>query len=88
MNRQQLRDVILEELTSIAPDIDIESIDDSVHLREEYDLDSMDAFNLLAAIHKRLGIDIPEVEYAHMHCLDELLNYLEAKNTAQERTTD
>lgn len=76
MNRQRLRDIVLEELSAIAPDIDTATLDDRVRLRDEYDLDSMDALNLLTALHRRLQIDIPETDYARMHSLEALLDYL------------
>jgi acyl carrier protein len=79
VNREQLRSIVLEELSAIAPDIDVEHIDDRVRLRDEYDLDSMDALNLLAALHQRLGVNIPESEYARMHSLQALLDYLEPR---------
>lgn len=79
MKRDQLRDTLIEELTAIAPDIDPSTVEDHVPLRDEYDLDSMDALNLLAAVHKRLGISIPEKDYARMHTLGELLDYIEQK---------
>lgn len=77
MNRNELRATIVEELAKIAPDIDTPSIDDRVRLRREYDLDSMDSLNLLMALHKRLGIEIPESDYARMQSINDLLDYLE-----------
>lgn len=76
MNRQQLRTTLLEELANIAPDIDTDDVDDNARLRDEYDLDSMDAMNLLTAIHERLGINISERDYARMHTLGDLLDYI------------
>lgn len=80
MNRDELRKVVLEALSGIAPDIDIGNFDDNAHLQDEYDLDSMDALNLAEAVHERLGVNIPDQDYARMHCVAELLDYLE-KNT-------
>lgn len=79
MNRDALRQAILEELSDIAPDIDTAGVKDTEVLREEYDLDSMDAMNLLIAIHKRLQVDIPERDYSRMRTLGELLDYIEQK---------
>lgn len=76
MNRQELRATLLEELANIAPDIDIDAVDDDARLRDEYDLDSMDAMNLLTAIHERLGISISERDYARMHTLGDLLDHI------------
>lgn len=79
MNREHLRALILDELSGIAPDVDLDGLDDRAHLRDEYDLDSMDVLNLLTALHKRLGVSIPETDYARMHTLQELLDYLEPR---------
>lgn len=79
MNREQLRSIVLEELSSVAPDIDIATIDENARLRDAYDLDSMDALTLLTALHQRVGINIPEAEYARMHSINDLLNYLEPR---------
>nr|WP_267956338.1 acyl carrier protein [Halomonas sp. MCCC 1A17488] len=74
-----MRTIVLEELSAIAPDIDIDHFDDRARLRDEYDLDSMDALNLLTAVHQRLGVNIPESDYARMQNLQALLDYLETR---------
>ncbi|XKE46181.1 acyl carrier protein [Halomonas organivorans] len=79
MNRERLRDIVLEELSAIAPDIDIATLDERARLRDEYDLDSMDALNLLTALHRRLKVDIPETDYARMQSIRDLLDYLEPR---------
>lgn len=79
MNRDELRKAVLEELTGIAPDIDATSFDDNANLQDEYDLDSMDTLTLAERVHKRLGVNIPEQDYARMHCIAELLDYLEKR---------
>jgi len=79
VNRDQLRDIVLDELSAIAPDIDTATLDDRARLRDEYDLDSMDALNLLTALHQRLGVTIPEIDYAGLHSLQALLDYLEPR---------
>jgi acyl carrier protein len=68
-------DVVLrEELGNIAPEIDA-----GADLREALDIDSMDFLNFITAIHHRLGIDIPEVDYPKLVTLDGAVQYLEAK---------
>ena len=57
------RAVFLQELTRVAPDIDAGSVGDGDHIQDDLGLDSMDVLNLVAALHARLGIDIPEVDY-------------------------
>lgn len=79
MNRDQLRKTVLEELSNIAPDVDMEGLDDTANLQDTYDLDSMDVLNLAEALHKRMGVNIPDQDYARMHCIAELLDYLEKR---------
>lgn len=79
MNRDELRKAVLEELSDVAPDIDMATFDDRTSLQDEYDLDSMDLLNLAAAVHKRLGVNIPDQDYARMRCVADLLDYLQER---------
>ena len=79
LNQEQIRSVVLEELGRIAPEIDIAEIDPTGDLRDEMDIDSMDHLNLMIALHKRLGIEIPEIDYPKLLTLDAAVAYLKAK---------
>jgi acyl carrier protein len=72
-----IRSQVLSVLTTIAPEVDAEDIDDDVLLRDQVDLDSMDWLNFLIGIHKRLQVDIPESEYASLRTLADVLTYVE-----------
>ncbi|WP_349369280.1 acyl carrier protein [Salinarimonas sp.] len=56
------RAVFEEELMRIAPDADLADVGPNEDLREAVDIDSMDLLNLVAALHERLRIDIPETD--------------------------
>jgi acyl carrier protein len=73
-----IRKVVLEELNNIAPEIDPASIDPGADLREALDIDSLDFLNFVTAIHHRLGVDIPEVDYRELLTLDKAVAYLTA----------
>jgi acyl carrier protein len=62
--------VLREELGNIAPEVDLKMIDPRADLREALDIDSMDFLNFVTAIHHRLGVDIPEIEYPKLVTLD------------------
>lgn len=79
MDRADIRKVIQEELNNIAPEIDIAGVDPAADLREALDIDSMDFLNFVTAIHHRLGLDIPELDYPKLVTLDGAVAYLEAK---------
>jgi acyl carrier protein len=71
--------VLREELGNIAPEIDLKTVDAGADLREALDIDSMDFLNFVTAIHHRLGVDIPEIDYPKLVTLDGAVHYLVAK---------
>jgi len=79
MNRSDIRKVIQEELSNIAPEIDLASVDPAADLREALDIDSMDFLNFVTAVHHRLGLDIPELDYPKLVTLDGAIAYIAAK---------
>lgn len=62
MRRDELRAVIVEEIGNIAPEADLSSVSADADLREAFDMDSMDIFNLVVALSKRLSLDIPDAD--------------------------
>lgn len=62
MNFTEARAIVIEEIEGIAPDVAPVAIGDDEDLREALDLDSMDIFNLIAGLHQRLDIDIPDAD--------------------------
>jgi acyl carrier protein len=79
MTDTDIRAVVQEELGGIAPEIDMQKVDPSADLREALDIDSMDFLNFVTAIHHRLGVDIPELDYPKLVTLNGAVSYLEAK---------
>lgn len=76
MTEQNLRAVFLAELSRVAPDIDPETVGDDDHIQEDLELDSMDVLNLVAALHERLGVDIPEADYPEIATPAKAVAYL------------
>ncbi|MFW5880924.1 MAG: acyl carrier protein [Roseicyclus sp.] len=70
------RAVFLEELCRVAPDIDPDGVGEDDHIQDDLDLDSMDVLNLVAALHDRLGVDIPEKDYPEISTLARAAHYL------------
>ncbi|MCP1337533.1 acyl carrier protein [Futiania mangrovi] len=79
MTRDEIRTAVVEEVSAIAPDADLAALDPSADMREAIDLDSMDVLNLLIALHKRLGIDIPEEDAGQLVTLGGAVDYLAAR---------
>jgi acyl carrier protein len=81
MTEADIRAAFLEELTRVAPDIDAASVADDDHIQDDLELDSMDVLNLVTALHDRLGVDIPEADYAQIATPELAVAYL-AKRVA------
>jgi acyl carrier protein len=79
MNEADIRTVLQQELGNIAPEADLQKLNAAVDLREALDIDSMDFLNFVIAVHHRLGVDIPELDYPKLVTLDGAVSYLKAK---------
>ena len=79
MSDRDIRTVVEEELGNIAPEVDLKQVDSSADLREALDIDSMDFLNFITAIHHRLGINIPEIDYPKLSTLEGAVGYLKSK---------
>lgn len=66
MTAEQIRAAFLEELVKVAPDIKPDTVSNDDHIQDDLELDSMDVLNLVAALHERFGIDIPENDYSQV----------------------
>ena len=55
MTPEDIRTAFLEDLISVAPDIDASRVRDTDHLMYDLEIDSMDFLNLVSALHKRFG---------------------------------
>jgi acyl carrier protein len=77
MNADATRTTILRILGDITPDSDLARIRGDVPLRDELEIDSMDFLNLLVAVAKEVGVEIPERDYAKVATLDGLVAYVE-----------
>jgi acyl carrier protein len=76
MTRDEIKAIALDELTRVAPDLADENIPEHADLHDDYDLDSMDFLNWITALHKRLGVDIPELDYPKLASLGAAADYL------------
>jgi len=72
-------EAVYDVLRRIAPELSPGELDRGRPLRDQVDLDSMDWLNLLTALHERLGVDIPEADYAKLVTFDDVVAYLEAR---------
>jgi acyl carrier protein len=79
MTPDQLRAIALAELSAIAPEADLKTLDEGADLRDALDLDSMDILRFATALHARLGIEIPESDYPSIVSMRGCVSYLGAR---------
>ena len=79
MSPEQLRNIVLQALSDVAPELEPENLDPKVELRNQLDLDSMDFLNFVLGLHKALNVDIPEADYRKLATLDACVAYLAAR---------
>ncbi|PKO38955.1 MAG: phosphopantetheine-binding protein [Betaproteobacteria bacterium HGW-Betaproteobacteria-6] len=77
--QEQIRTAVLAIVKRLAPEVDPARIIADKPLRSQIDLDSMDWLNVLATIHEKLGVEIPESDYGKVQTLDSIVAYLAGK---------
>jgi acyl carrier protein len=70
------RQIILDAIERIAPDVDAATLPLDVDFREEAELDSMDFLGVLTAVQEATGIEVPETDYAQIVSIDRFTDYL------------
>lgn len=76
MTTDDARALFLRCLSEIAPDADLGALPDDADLRETLDLDSMDLFNLVAAIAEEGHIEIPDRDVGRLTTLGATVEYI------------
>jgi len=76
MKREDLAAKVLALVTEIAPDVDPASVIAGVDFRDQFDFDSMDTLNFAIALHRELGVEVPEAKYSRLASLDKCVAYL------------
>jgi acyl carrier protein len=74
-----IRAAVLHALGGIAPEADLDQLRPDISFREQLDIDSMDFLNFVIALHKQLGVSIPEKDYPKLLTLRGCLDYLTSR---------
>jgi acyl carrier protein len=85
MTGSEIREVILDILSDIAPDEDLGDLKDDVSFREQLELDSMDFLDIVMELRKRYRIQIPEEEYMELASMASTIKYLEPRMADVEK---
>lgn len=74
-----VRQIVIDIITDIAPDEDVTNLDDKKTLREQLDLDSMDFLDIVMELRKRHKIEVPQEDYPKLASLESCVAYLSPK---------
>lgn len=74
-----VRQIVLDIISDIAPDEDVTSLDDNKSLREQLDLDSMDFLDIVMELRKRHKVEVPQEDYPKLATLQSCVAYLSPK---------
>ncbi|MCG6154794.1 acyl carrier protein [Rubinisphaera margarita] len=76
MTPAEIRQVIIDILSKIAPDEDLSNLDDEKPFRDQMELDSMDFLDIVMELRKQYRIQIPEEDYHHLVTMKSTVDYL------------
>lgn len=74
-----VRQIVIDIISDIAPDEDTSNLDDKISLREQLDLDSMDFLDIVMELRKRHKVEVPQEDYPKLATLESCVNYLSPK---------
>jgi acyl carrier protein len=72
----EIKQVVRDALSNVAPEADLESIDPAQDLRDQIDIDSVDFLNFVIGLHKALKIEIPDADMPKLATLNGCVSYL------------
>lgn len=76
MTRDQIRQAFVRALMSVAPEIDPLRLAADVPYRQACELDSMDFLNVMIALRRDLGVEVPEADYPQLATVNLAVEYL------------
>lgn len=79
MTNEEIRAEIIDILEDIAPDEDLDGLDDDQSFRDQMELDSMDFLDIVMELRKRHRVQIPEEDYGNLASMASTVSYLEPK---------
>ena len=81
-----IRDLVLNIVSVVAPDADLSNVKNDVRLREQIDMDSMDFLDVVMELRKRYKVEVPKEDYPKLATIDGCVEYLAPKFNAMKYT--
>ena len=83
MDLESARDLVARLVVQIAPNLDVDSIDEASSLHDVGDIDSLDFLHLVALTADATGILVPPRDYPRLVTLEGFATYLMERQVTQ-----
>lgn len=81
MTEDDIQQAVHQALAEIAPEADLSRLDPAASFHEQFEIDSMDYVNFVAALARQLQLTIPEEDYYRLATLNGCIRYLSSGST-------
>jgi acyl carrier protein len=78
MNEEAIKSAIVEAILQIAPEVEADEIEPDANIQRSLEIDSFDFLKILTALNEKLGIEVPESDYAEVDTLNRMARYFVA----------
>jgi len=76
LSPEAIHEAVVDCIQSVAPEADFTTLRADKPWRDQLEIDSFDFQNIMVAIHKRLGVDIPESDYRKITTLEQFVAHV------------
>jgi acyl carrier protein len=81
-DRDAVRQALIDSILMVAPEADFAELRPDRPVRDQLDIDSFDFLTILEHLHEKLGVNVPELDYAKMATLEGSVDYLTSRLAA------
>ena len=78
-SREEVYQIILAQLRGLAPEAELADLRPHDDIRETLEIDAFDFLNVLIALNKEVGVEVPESDYDKVSTLEALTSYVLAR---------
>lgn len=78
-SREEVYQIILAQLRGLAPEAELADLRPHDDIRETLEIDAFDFLNVLIALNKEVGVEVPESDYGKVSTLEALTSYVLAR---------
>ena len=75
----EIKNLVLQTISKIAPESNLENLNPDVRFRDQFDFDSVDFVNFIIQLQGVFQSKIPETDYPQLASLNGCIAYLEGK---------